>query len=637
MAAQSDVRELDTDGKEHPKRRFDARDFTYIAEYVIDEWKLRERRRCDLEKCWKDIDRQIAMQPEVGYKYIIKAGTRVIDTNKAWMSEVELPLQAQALEVLTADARRMEFPDNGAWFRAHAEMTDEYLSKVDYKALIAGDEAEVPSKINQDNADKLVEGFLLHMFAQPINDEDFYTRYDKINAEAFKYGVGVGRARMWTRNLYVKAANGVRREKKRIPVLMPCSIKNLYLDDCKPSMHSAQLLEPSQIAVDHIRLANLHMAASRGSTDPDDEDGGWMPKNLKDLVEDDTHHVTLLEMEGDIVVPRKTVRSVVIPGAIVTVVLGGKDTGGNATKGVVRFRFRKTPFSSYLLHPYHYEGADETYPASPLMKGRPIQMMATDAANRLLDSSMLKNMPPVGYDRTDQYFAQTGGPSIFPGALWGSSDPAAIKAHTEIGGDPSALMAVFRQAVGMYAELTGVLPARLGAQTTSHTTAFAKDAELQRGAVRTVDYVRQTGHGPMTRWLGMAYQMGRESLSARETAAFFIGAYGGYVEVSKDQLPERATFEWFGSGGPAEEQQKRQERIQSAGLAMQLDQMAIQTGRPPTLNIKALIEETLRQGGWVDVDPFIEQSAAAPNMSAPPTPLIDQGMMAQLAPPEGLQ
>lgn len=618
--AQSDARELDNEGKEKPVRRFDARDFDYIAEYVIEEYERRKTTRGDCEKCWKEIDRQVAMEPEIGFK---KLPSGQIDPKKHWMAEVELPLQAQALEVLTADARRMLFPDSGSWFRAHAEMTDEYLKTVDFQSLVLGDETEVPSQINQDNADKLIEGFLLHLFRQSMSDnaEDFFTRYDKINAESFKYGVGVGRARMWNRSLYIKTPRGVRRETRHVPILMPCSIKNLYLDDRKASMHSMQLLEPAHIARDHIRLENLQMAANRGSDDPDDDDGGWMPKNLKNVVADDKGYVTLLEIEGDIIVPRKTVRSVVIPGAIVTVALGGKDTGGNATRGVVRFRYRKSPFSSYLLHPYHYEGADDIYPASPLMKGRPIQMMCTDALNRLLDSAMLKNAPPVGWDRTDSYFAQKGGPEIYPYAQWATTDPAAIKVHSEVGGDPGALASVLGQGINLYAELTGVLPARLGAQTTSHTTAFAKDAELQRGAVRTVDYVRQIGHGPMTRWLVMAYQMGRAAIGARETVSFFIDAYGGFVAVNRDQLPEGAAFEWFGSGGPAEEQQKRQMRLQSLGMAMQMDQVGVAMGRKPTVNLPGAIAEVLRNGGWIDIDAIVEPAPPAqPQQLALPLP-----------------
>ena len=610
------------DGKVSRKRRFDRRDFAYIAEYVIEEYHARQGRRRDRERHWKEIDRQIAMEPEISFK---KLPNGALDANKVWMAEMELPLQAQALEVLTADARRMLFPDTGAWFRAHAEVTDEYLRGVDFQALVMGDENEVPTQINQDNADKLVEGFLMHMFRQQFGGEDFFTRYDRINAEAFKYGIAAGRARIMNKALYTKVRGGVRREVRKVPTLMPISIKQLYLDDRKPSVHSLQLLEPAHIAVDHIRLENLHMAANAGSTDPDDEDGGWMPDGLRGLLADDNGFVTLLEMEGDIVVPRKTARSFVIPGAIVTVALGGADKGGNATRGVLRFRFRKLPFSSYLLHPYHFEGADDVYPSGPLMKGRPIQVMASDAVNRLLDSAALKNGPPVSYDKSDQLFAASGGPQIFPHALWGTTDPSSIKAHTEVGGEPAALASAMTLAINLYAELTGVLPARLGAQTNSHTTAFAKDAELQRGAVRTVDYVRAIGNGPMVQWLGMAYQMGRSALGRQGTISFHIDAYGGYVEINRDHLPERAMFEWFGSGGPAEEQQKRQTKLAALALALQMDQLAIATGRQATVNVPSAIAEVLRQGGWVDVDAITQLAAQTAAPAAPVAPELGPG------------
>lgn len=587
------------------ERRFDKRDFDFIAEFGIDEWNSRKRRRKDREKHWAEIDRQLEMEPDTGFKYIIENGTRKPDVRKMWMAEMELPLQAQALEVLTADARRMMFPDTGPWFRGHAEVTDAYLQEVDFSSLILGDENDVPSQINQDNADKLAEGFLNNIFRQ----SDFFTRMDRINAEAFKYGVGVGRGRLDTKNVYIHEARGTRKERQAIPSLIPVSVKNVYLDDAPPNVHSAHVLGEMHILEGQMSLENLTIAANRGSKDPEDEDGGWMPAMLKNIEPDDKDMVTLIELEGDIVVPRKTVRSVVIPNAIATIVVGQE-----GTKGVVRFRIRKRPFSSYLLFPYHYEHIDTPYSTSPLMKGRPVQMMATDALNRLMDAAMLKNAPPVGYDRSDLAFAAEGGPAIYPYAKWPTTD--GVEVHDKIGGDPAALSATLSLAINLYAELTGILPARLGAQTVSHTTAFAKDAELTRGAVRTVDYVRQAGHGPVTRWLDMAYGMGRDAL--RGDVSLYIDAYGGFVKVDKDALPERVEFEWFGSGGPAEEQAKQQAKLTAVNLALQIDQLAIAQGREPTLDIPSVIREILREGKWTDIDVITRSEEPLGGLEAPP-------------------
>jgi hypothetical protein len=594
------------------RRRFDKRDWLYIAEFVIEEYHRRKHERRDREHQWSEIDRQVAMEPDVSFKLMPNGQ---IDIYKAWMSEMELPLQAQTLEVVTADCRKMMFPDSGPWFRAHAEMTDDYLRKVDFKSLILGDKMQVPSQINQDNANKLVESFLNAQFRQ----YDLPMRCDRINAEAIKYGVGVGRARIETKSVITDEARGSFKTTKKLPVLHPTSIKNTYIDDALPTMHSAQMLAPAHISVDFMKLENLAVAMSRGSDNPHDEDGGWIAGAAAELKADDKGYVTVLEMEGDIIVPRKTTRSFVLHNCIVTVALGGPREAGSKelTKAAIRFRFRKSQWSSYLLWPYHYEGSDDHYPTSPLMKGRPLQMMATDALNRLMDSAALKNNPPIGYNKDDMVFAQDGGPRLYPGAQWETVDP--IRVYNEVGGDPKALADTLTLALNMYANLTGILPGRLGAQTVSHTTAFAKDAEMQRGATRTVDYVTQSGQGPMTRWLDMSYQMGRDILSPSEKVDFFIPAYGGYVTVTKAMLPEKAQFEWFGSGGPAEEQQKTQVKIGSLQLAIKMDQVAVASGEPKSLNMPGAIKEVLRDGGWVDLDQIVLPPASTqPQLALPP-------------------
>lgn len=585
-----------TDGRvSESKRRFDERDFKWLAQYVVDEFNRRkdDEERRENEKQWKEIDRQIEMEPDTKFK-MLSNGNR--DDKKAWMAEMEMPLQAQALEVLTADARRFMFPDVDPWFKANCEVTDDLLEKVDFGAIIHGDKSQVPSQVTQDNFDKLVQGFLLSAFRQ----YDHEGAFDRINAEAFKYGMGIARPRLETKNVFINEARGTRSEKQRIPVIVPVSIKNVYLDNPKPSMHSSQVLGPAHISHEWCRYENIDIAANKGNTNPDNEDGGWMPKQLAKVNPDKNGFIQLLEIEGDIVVPRKTVRSVVIPNAIITVALGGAESASTpATKAVIRLRFRKHKFSSYLMFPYHYEGSECAYPTGPLMKGRPVQMMVTDALNRCMDAAMLKNAPPVSYDPNDPYFAQQGGPNVHPYALWESADPAAVKAHVEVGGDPAALFQIMMQGVSLYAQLTGVLPARLGAQTISHTTAYAKGTELQQGASRTVDYVNSIGKGSVTRWLDIAYTLGREAMTGENSV--YIDDYGGYVTIEKDMLPENVNFEWFGSGGPQEKQQRNMAKIQAAELAVKVDQLRVQLGQPPRVNLEAMIDEILRDGGWRDL------------------------------------
>lgn len=597
MPSMKDVKEVTDDGKVKEKRKFSQSDWAYVAEFVLDEYESRKKARSDREKGWAEIDRQVRMEPKNLMKRLPNGK---LDPGRRWMTDMELPLQAQCLEVSTADMRRFLFAENEVWFRAHAETPDDYLERVNLQSLIKGDELEVPSLVNQKNVNDMVQAFVMHTFKQ----YDFYTRWDRSLAEAFKYGMGVGRIRMHTKNLYVHESAGVRKDTTRLPVFCPVPLKNLYLDDTRPTMHSATEIGPAHIAYDNVKLENLHLAAARGSDDPDDEDGGWMPKNLKGVEAGEDGYVEILEYEGDLVVPRKTTRSIVIRGAIVTVVKGAAETVGEISKRVIRFRFRKKPYSSYLLMPYHYEGCDEIYPTSPLEKGRPVQMMASDALCRAMDSAALKLAPPVGWDRTDNVFAKEGGPRIAPYEQWATAED--VKVHADVGGDPNAMVSLMSNAVSMYAELTGVLPGRLGAQTKSHTTAFSKEQEIERGAIRTIDFARSVGHGALTRCLYMTYEMARDAI--RSKIDYYIPTYDGFVELSKDQLPENCVFEWYGAGGPQDQARRKAEMAQALQLALQMEQVSMQMGGQKVINMEDAIKAVLREGGWSDVDSITAQT-----------------------------
>lgn len=580
------------------KRKFDRRDFAYIAEYVSDEFHRRQRRRRERELQWDEIDRQIAMEPHVSYK---SDGNGKPIPHKAWMSEIEPPWQAQTLEVLVADARRMMFPDSGPWFSAHALTTDEYLDRIeqDLPSLIAGAENDPPSRIVQDNADKLVGGWLNHIHRQ----YEFTDNWNKINGEAFKYGVGVGRVRMVTKEMFVNTARGVVRKNQRIPVLFPRSIKDTYLDDTShTTMNEGQIVGPAEIFSWTQKVADIQLAANKGSNDPNNENGGWMPKNIKGLEGNDKGEVRVLEYEGDMVVPRTTVRSMFIPGVLVTVVQGNKD--GSSKAAVVRLRFRKHPFSSYLRVPYHHEDAYSPYAAGPLLKGRPIQIAGAQALNRFLDAAALNTEPPIGWDPTDTMFATQGGPLVYPGVSWGTISELNIHQI----GDPGVMLQALLAIKQTYDDETGVNQPRLGAQTVSHTTAFAKEAELSRGTVRTVDYVRDTLKGPAETLLYMEYEMSRSEMSGSHT--LYIDAYRGFVEIEKGHLPEMAVFEAHGSGGPQEAQQKTQQKMAALQTAIQIEAFQVQLGIPPDLDLQEIKRQILTEGGWADVDPFLKPASS---------------------------
>lgn len=598
--------------KVRSKKRFDKRDFGHVAEFIHQEYERRKSDRNDRERSWNEVDRQLRMEPDISHK--IQWGTEKVDPTKEWLAEVELPLQSQTLEVLTADSRRMKFPDSGIWFKANANLSDEYLDRADFRNYISGDENEVPSALNQDNANKIVEGLVAHWERQ----YDFFGHMDKIDAEAFKYGTGVGVARVIKKRI-VNDPKGNTRGTTEIPVLVPRSIRNTYLDNA----HHALMIEGHHVGPGHIfskkiKVADLKMAAFKGSNDPNRMDGGWMPRFVKNLVPDERGEIKLLEFEGDLVVPRRTTGDMFFPGCIVTVVVDG----GHTT--TVRWRFTPFSFNTHIIFPYHPEHVDDPYSTSPLVKGYPIQASAAQILGRLLELGALHSQPPISYDKDSMHFAAGGGPRVYPGAQWPTMDD--INVFDKIG-DAGALFNLYIGLLQQYADVTGVNAPRLGAQTVSHTTAFAKEAELNRGTIRTVDYVRSSLKGPMTQWLFMAYQMGR-SIYRRQD--YFLPGYKGFVSVPKAGLPDEVVFEAHGSGAPSEEQQRIQNRLASLQTALQMEQLdanmaqiAQATGKERIINIAAAIEEVLKDGGWQDTDAILGQqsaggSALGPQVGGPP-------------------
>lgn len=584
--------------------RFTKRDRKNVAEQIIDTYTTRKNNRKELEEDWDDIDRQLAMRPDKSLK--LDANGRP-DKNMAWMPEIELPLQSQSLEITTADARRMQFPDSGEWFVAHSLMSDSYLDRADFQAIITGDEMEVPTQINQDNADKLVQGVLNHFHRQ----YPFFDHYDLINAEAIKYGMGVGRGRMVQKKVFSHTSKGVVPDTRLIPVIFPRSIRDIYLDDNPHTlMNEGVIVGGAIISKKTQRWEDLMLAAKKGGSDPNKETGGWMAANIKNIEKDKLGNVDLLEWEGDMIVPRKTVDSLYVPNVIVTVAMCG------STRDIVRLRFKKESESSYILHPYHREGHG-AYPTSPLMKGRPIQKAAVEALSRAIMAAQLSTQPPVSYPEDDVYFKQTGGPQIYPGASWPTTGE--VKPH--LLGRPSELYNIYIGLLQQYSDVTGVSAPRLGAQTVSHTTAFAKEAELSRGTIRTVDYVKSTLKSGLEKWLYMEYKMIQNTL---KKTSVYLDAYGGYVDITKNILPDEVVFEVHGSGGPAEEQAKVQNKLQAMQQAFSIEQLragALQAQIPTLIDYDKAIVETLRTGGWTDVDAITRTDAAAEDTSVSEGPL----------------
>ena len=232
------------------------------------------------------------------------------------------------------------------------------------------------------------------------------------------------------------------------------------------------------------------------------------------------------------------------------------------------------------------------------MKGYPIQMGGSEAFNRTLMAMALDTEPVIRYDQDDALFAQQGGPLMHPGAQNATMGPIDILKI----GNPAAMLSAYNTFNNQYADLTGMTGARLGQQTNSHTTAYAKGAEMERGTVRTVDYVRATLGGPMRQCLQVKYEMGRKNLKGKMPV--FMNAVKMFINVSKELFPENVFFEVYGSAGPAEDAARMQTKLAAIQLAMNVDQIKVQMGLGQPLNYEEIQKQILREGGIEDVERF---------------------------------
>ncbi len=576
------------------KVKFQSVHWDFAASFVAEEWTRRKNRkeRKEKERIWKEVDRQIQMVPIPLTKVVNGQIVPLLPGDiGVWFPNIELPLQATALEVLQADARRLTFPRNAEWFLAHSNVSDAYIERFQKRRekhpLVAGE--PIPMSMDQESADVLVKATLNH-FHKAFN---FRQAANFLDVEALKYGTYAGRVKEAMVPEFSSDLSGVKSTKMKGPAFIPVSIKRLYLDDTPQAvMMEGVSIQPAHIREWWQRRDDIVNAAKLGD--------GWIKSQIAriELTDPDTS-IHMLEFEGDLVIP-KSRDHFYLPNSILTVAIGD-----GAPRAV---RYREGP-PSYVTGVYELEDMDSPYGTSPLVKGQPLQEIATLMTNRLAAVVALSAQPPIFYDDTDSRVAAAGGPIIEPNskqALESPKDTIMVLDKWNIS-DISAALAMI---LGQYEDLTGVSAPRRGAQTKSHTTAFAVDVENTRGLVRTDDYVEAKEKGPLLSILQKEYKIIKKSMTATPV---FIGDSGieGYATISKEDLPEIVEFDVIGSAGPSTERERQQLKDAAIDRFIQIGQFSAQAGGPVP-NFDEIMKEAL-SGQFANVDRFITSPQGIPN------------------------
>lgn len=602
------------------KKNIAEADWAHIGDYIYELYLKRKQNRRDKEKIWKEVDRQLRMEPDVAYK--VNASGDGNDND--WMPEMELPDQAIAHEILKSDALRMMFPDVGPFFKVFAGIDEDIIKAYKEAEFLRGDDMRLVHEytggpdIDQEDINLVTQSYMEANMSQ----YDFSGHWDLVNGEAFKYGTGVGRVRMVSKSVVARTAQGSLKKSVSIPVFVPRSIKNVYLDDNKHSiMNEGYQISQGDVECRTQRIDDLRIAANKGSNDMNDMNGGWMPAQLVGIDGDDDGLVEVIEYEGDLVVPKKNeTGSMVMYNYIITVVAGqGTDKDAKGVRRTIRCRTRDISLPSYIVVPYDRENVDDPYGSGPLMKASPIQKGASEALNRMLMAMALDTQPVIRYDQDDHLFSSDGGPKIKPGG----QIPSMGKIDILDIGDPVSMLQAYNALRSQYADATGITGPRKGQQTNSHTTAYAKGTEIERGQVRTVDYVRCTLGGAMKQCLQVQYEMGKNSMKGEMPV--FMNSVKMFINVGKELLPDDIYFEVYGSNGPAEDTARTQQKLAAIQLAMNIDQLKVSQGLGEPLNYEEIQKQILKDGGIEDVERFNIQtnSGGAPRQPALPQP--DQG------------
>jgi hypothetical protein len=201
---------------------------------------------------------------------------------------------------------------------------------------------------------------------------------------------------------------------------------------------------------------------------------------------------------------------------------------------------------------------------------------------------------------------------MYPSAQWAN--------HTEIQtvevGDIPATLEAYSATIRQYEDVTGVSPLRTGGQTKSHQTAFAVNKEDERGQTRTVGYARGLARGMLTNILNMELHILRTTMGRQNV---YVPEYKGYLNISKDSLPDGATFNVTGSATLMEKAQERQEQMNAIQAAAEINEPAIQMGGNG-LNLD-WVQRKLLSAAYPDDELAEAFNQEPPQMAAPEEPL----------------
>ena len=514
------------------KRKITKKDWKTVEQFVKDE--LHDRETSDFrksnEKKWKEVDRQLRMEP------LQRVSVDGKPLGPGWHSEIELGEIAKVSEIISADTMRITFPAERDWFDPHIEMPES---------------EEEDAEPRQTIADNTVRSLL----AQQHQDFSFDTRVELSVKESLHHGSFVVEAE-WYEDMMVMDGSKV----KRIgaPVWTPLSMWNCYPDPSPRSTAQNMFYNGSMIVISYMPRHKLKM--QKGD--------GWFPSRYKDIPEDEhqigddgekrtTKHLKIITYHGDVVIDRKSSEDIYLPNSKVILANGV----------LVYWNSNILPYPSIIYGGYEKQDPRDPYFTSPIIKIAPRGKMASILANEYLDALHLNYEPPIVYDGNDPAFAQNGGPKIHPGASVASKGGADFK--QVLIGDPDSARQGLEMILRSMQEGTGVSSIRTGVPSSDRQTAFEVNKIAQGGEVRTVDFIRKL-NGALRTFLYMQHAL---NLKKMKEYTFYSDDMSSkdFIRVTGEDYKKVPVihFDVVGAKGILGEEQRMMRQMQVTQFASQ--------------------------------------------------------------------
>lgn len=530
---------------EPKKRRITSKDWDNVAEFIKKQLQTRKssKFRKNAERLWKEVDRQVAMQS------MARTKKNPHEKKGNWRAALELGELSRASEVLSADVRRLSFPQNRAWFDPHAEIPPLVTE--------AG-------PVNDEVTQQRIDGQIRALMAQQHLDFALKERVGLSIKESLHHGSYV--VEVDEMSMLGSMPNGKVKTIKA-PVWVPHSMWNCYPDPSPAVMAGTLFYTGSMIITSFIKYDEL--IAKSGP--------GWLRENISKIERPGLDKdIELIAFHGDIVIQRAK-KDIYLPN-VKAISVEGK---------LVYYKANDLPYSRIIYNGYERLDVRDPYYVSPLTKMAPTQKIASTLANRYLDSVDLKNEPPIVYDGNDPDLVRQGGPIIAPNAKTPTKNMANFK-EIEVG-DPTFALQGLQFHMSELQKGTSVDAVRSGISSGTEQTATEVERTRQGGQIRTVDFVDKHELQGLRPFLYLQYEMNKQAL---KTYQFYNPEMDApdFERLSKAELPPNVHFDVVGSRGLLEEEQRQAQTLQ-------IIQFYEGIGRGNIFNHQVISKELLQDAG----------------------------------------